>query len=133
MTVIKSKRTESGVEFINTARTIQMQTYLRTIKLPNRWIELGRTLENLAMNVLNEVTIANLIYLNDIDSCEERAKHFNNAQYSLSCLLAQIEFCREKGLLKQLTDKQWGYWLDPIRIEIDLLKKIKASDKSRIE
>lgn len=133
MSVLVSKRNESRAEFLTNAMQIEMQTFLKTIKFPKRWEVLARRLEDLAIQIVNEVMVGNQIYLCNSQSVEERATHFNSALFAISCLITQIEFCRERGITKNLTSKQWETWLEPITKEVSLLNNVKKSDLKRVE
>lgn len=133
MSVVVSKRQESNAEFLKVAMDIEMQTFLKTIKFPKRWEVLARRLEDLAIRIVNEVMIGNQIFLKDEATCIERATHFDTALYAISCLITQLEFCKERNITKNLTDKQWLAWLEPISKEVALLNNVKKSDKKRIE
>ena len=71
MSVIKSKRKLSAVEFINTAMDLEIYTIKQCLKFPKRYtFIINNTLINLTKECLINVKMANEIFLKDKKSIE---------------------------------------------------------------
>lgn len=63
MSVIKSKRNESGMEFIHNARTLQIYTIKKCVAFPKRYsFYMGQPIVQMATEIHNDVKRANSIY-----------------------------------------------------------------------
>lgn len=133
MSVIKSKRNESDVQFLATARDLELFTLKKCLKIPKRYTKLfTEYLAHLAFDVYNNVKMANAIYPDTIEKINRRTFYFDAATRYLYCLISQIDIAKEL-LLAELTEYAWVHWMELIDKELNLIKTIKKSDNERLK
>ena len=97
MSVLKSKRKESAMQFIETARKLEAHALSVCIKAPKRYsLFLTNRIMELASTVHEEVRNANNIYPNNKHEAQMRRDHLtnaNNALQNLSPKLALLYDC----------------------------------------
>ena len=106
MSVIKSKRSTSDMEFLATARKLEIYTIQKCVNFPKRYtFYVSQPLAAAATRIYEDVKRANSIYpLNQLE-------------------VAQELFGIEMDTLK--------YWMDIVDTEIRLVKAVLKSDRAR--
>lgn len=94
MSVLKSKRSESKAEFINTANEIYTRTIAFLTRLPARYSRLlAADVSRLASEVLDHSEKANSIYPSDEERRRLREAHLLEARASLMALDVHLSHC----------------------------------------
>ena len=151
MSVLKSKRTESKMEFVNTANRIYTYTINFLSHLSARYSRiLTQNVSSLASEIVSHAEKANSIYPSDGVRKEAREKHLLESRASLMALDVQLTLCYEimiqnpagcfqtsKGSnvngaqAKEKLDKMAQTLGELIDFENTLLTKVLKSDKKR--
>lgn len=151
MSVLKSKRTESKMEFVNTANKIYTYTINFLSHLSARYSRiLTQNVSSLASEVISNAEKANSIYPSDNIRKESREKHLLESRASLMALDVQLTLCYEimiqnpagcfqtsKGTsidgtqAKEKLDKMAQTLGELIDLENILLTKVLKRDKKR--
>lgn len=131
MSVIKAKRGESGVQFLETARQLQIFTIKQCLKIPKRYtFYLGTRISDIAARVYEYAKKGNSIYPSNPHEVQMRRDYFLQARAECESLVAQIniviEFCdfSEASLIE---------WMRLIDNELITLRGILNKDKERFE
>ena len=96
MSVLKSNRSESKAEFVNTAAQIYVQTINFLSRLSARYERIvGDSVSNLAAEVLDNTEKANSIFPSDNKRAELREAHLLEARASLMALDVHLHYCYE--------------------------------------
>lgn len=129
MSVIKGKRNQSSIEFLHTARTLQIHTIRKCAGMPKRYtFYLGQPIALCAGRIHQYAKIANSIYPTNAHEYQMRRDYLLKAYAETNNLVAQIETAAE---LIQLDERQLKYWMEIISNELRLLKGALRSDKER--
>lgn len=136
MSVLKSKRGESVVQFLDTARELEIYTIKQCAKFPKRYMFLiTKDIVALASATYNDVKAANSIYPTNAAEVQMRRNYIIRANCNLQCLISQIdiarEFVRTTDGNKSIKSTVWQQWADLITTEARLLASLKESDKKR--
>jgi hypothetical protein len=133
MSVLKSKRSESNVQFLTTARELEIFTLKKSLKIPKRYTKLfTEYLAHLSFEIYNNVKMANAIFNDTKDKIERRTYYLDNAMRNLYCLISQIDIAKEL-LLTELSDYAWMHWMELIDNELTLIKALKVSDADKLK
>ena len=131
MSVMRSKRDESKIEFLYTARQLQIYTIKKCISFPKRYtFYVSQPIANAATRVHEYVKMANSIYPTNAHEVQLRRDYFLKANAQLQSLVSQVEVAHE---LFGLEHNVMKYWMDLIDTEIRLVKGIMKSDKERLK
>ena len=133
MSVVVSKRQESEVQFLENARKLEVYTFQRTIRMPNRYNHFKTILEKFAINCYNYCKLGNSIRLKDEESLEKRDIYFEKALRELYQYICQIDILTELKLTDRIKEETMARWLELIYDEIEQIKKIQQSDIKRIK
>lgn len=129
MSVIKSKRGESEMEFIHTARQLQIYTIQKCVGFPKRYtFYLGQPIVNAATRIHECVKMANSIYPLNQHEVQMRRDYLLRANAELYSLISQIEVAGEMFGLEPNVMK---YWMDLVDREIRLVKGTLKKDRER--
>lgn len=136
MSALKSKRGESTMQFLETARKLEIYTIKQCAKFPKRFTFLiTNDLVALAKGVYNGVKAANSIYPTNAAEAQLRKNYIITANCDLQCLISQLDIAREfiynTDANKPIRDRVWQVWLNLITEEAKLLSALKNSDKER--
>lgn len=136
MSVYKSMRGDSTVQFVETARQLAVHTRKCCLKMPKRYTFYGaQELSALADTVYNEVKKANSIFPGNQHEVQLRRDHLIEANATLQALIGQLGIMTD--LLKQNSEKlKWldnalEEWATLITEEAKLISGVKKSDKER--
>ena len=129
MSVIKSQRSTSEMEFIANARKLQIYTVKKCISFPKRYtFYISQPIANAATRIYEDVRRANSIYPLNQHEAQMRRDCFLRANAELYNLISQIEVAQE---LFGIDIASMEYWLDIIDFEIRLVKAVMKSDRER--
>lgn len=132
MSVLKANRGESPVQFLDTARQLEVYTIRNCLKFPKRYTFFITTeIVALAQQVYDGVKSANSIYPATKDDVAKRREYFTAANCSLQCLVSQLDVVKEL-FGSTIEDKTWVRWMGLIADEARLIANIKKSDAQRI-
>lgn len=105
MSVPKSERKTSTMEYIATARKLAAKVFRYSNGLPKRYaFRLGNPLFEHAQEVVFHVNAANQTYVNDRAGFEQRRMHLNEAQAHLQHVESYLDILRE--VTQQLHDEE---------------------------
>ncbi len=129
MTVIRSKRTESEMQFLHTARELQIYTIKKVVGFPKRYtFYTGQPIANSATRIHEYVKMANSIYPTNQHEVQIRRDYLIRANAELNSLVSQIEVAQELFGLEPKTIK---FWMDIVEREIRLVKAVMKKDRER--
>lgn len=129
MTVIRSKRAESEMQFIHTARELQIYTIKKVVGFPKRYtFYTSQPIANSATRIHEYVKMANSIYPTNQHEAQIRRDYLIRANAELNSLVSQIEVAQELFGIEPKTIK---YWMDIVEKEIRLVKATMKKDRER--
>lgn len=133
MSVLKSKRSESVIQFLDTARELEIYTLRYALKFPKRYtFFITNEIVRLAQSVYNETKSANSIYPTNAEEAQLRKNCFIRANCSLQCLISQLDIAKDL-FCGDVDDKVWIKWIDLITTESKLIAAVKKSDSERFK
>lgn len=126
MSVVKSERGTSNLEFIYQARLLETHTIKKCTSFPKRYtFTVSLPLANLATEVHTEVLKANSIYPMNKAEARQRRAHLLEAKASLSAMVGKIEMASD---LFEIDSKKKYYWMELVDKEFKLLVGVLESD-----
>lgn len=129
MSVIKSKRAESEMEFIHNARQLQIYTIQKCVGFPKRYtFYISQPLSNCATRIHEYVKCANSIYPLNQHEAQMRRDYLLRANAELNSLVSQIEVANE---LFGIEANKMKFWMDIVEKEIRLVKGTLKKDRER--
>lgn len=130
MSVIKSKRGESSVQFLETANEIQKHTLRQVVKhIPKRYtFYVSQKIVDSATEANSYVKRANSIYPANQRDAALRREFFMRAYAEYQNLVSQITFAHE---MFPMPDAAMTTWMALINQELGLLKAVMKKDKER--
>ena len=129
MSVIKSKRTTSEMEFIANARKLQIYSIQKCVNFPKRYtFYVSQPLANAATRIHEDVKRGNSIYPVNQHEVQIRRDCFIRANAELQSMVSQLEVAQELFGIEMDTLK---YWVDIIDTEIRLVKAVMKADRER--
>lgn len=136
MSVIKSRRNESVIQFLETARELEIYTIKQCAKFPKRFMFLiTKDIVDLAKSIFNNVKSANSVYPTNTAELQLRTNFIINANCGLQCLISQLDIAREfikhTDNNKAIKSKIWQTWADLITSEVKMLSSLRKNDKER--
>ncbi len=133
MAVLKQKRTESKMQFIETARQLEIFTLQTCVKFPKRYTFFITTeIVRLAQSIYNNVKSANSIFPAGELEIEMRKEFLIRANCDLQCLISQLDVAKEI-INADIKDTAWCKWMDLIEEEAKLISSVKKNDKARLK
>ena len=131
MSVIKSKRGESQVQFLQTARDLFKFTQEQCVKLPKRYTFFGKMQTfDCASRMMANVKRGNSIYPRNNHEVQMRRDYFLTALSELQVLAEHIDNLR--GLFN-IKDTIMVKWMELLTDEIKLLKALVKKDNERFQ
>lgn len=129
MSVIKSKRSTSDMEFLATARKLQIYTIQKCVNFPKRYtFYVSQPLANAATRVYEDVKRGNSIYPLNQHEAQIRRDYFLHANAELQSIISQLEVAQELFGIDMETLK---YWIEIVDTEIRLVKAVIKNDRTR--
>lgn len=131
MSVIKSKRNQSDVQFIQTAKDLEEFTLEQCLKFPKRYpFLLTNKIMDYSSSVLDCVTLANNIFPKTKAEASQRRQLFLTARGTLKSMIPQIDIAYKKFPIK---DNAMIHWMELIDTELHLITGIMKKDKQRFK
>lgn len=132
MSVIKSKRRTSGVQFLDTARELDLYTMKTCIKfIPKRYtFYLAQPTALIASNIHSCVKRGNSIFPATARDYEMRREQFIMAEAELQNLISKINIIYELFPLPDNVIIKWHEFVDK---EITLIKNLIKKDEERFK
>lgn len=129
MSVIKSQRGESEMQFIQTARQLQIYTIHKCVSMPKRYtFYVSQPIANCSTRIYEFVKCANSIYPTNQHEVQIRRDYMLRANAELNSLVSQIEVAQELFGIEPDTMK---YWMDIVEQEIRYVKGAMKRDRER--
>lgn len=133
MSVLKQKRGESKMQFLETARQLEIFTLQNCVKFPKRYTFFITTeIVRLAQSVYNNVKSANSVFPSGQLEMELRREYLTRANCDLQCLISQLDVAKEM-FGEQVKSTTWCTWMDLIEEEAKLISAVKKNDKARLK
>lgn len=129
LSVIKSKRTQSEMQFIYTARELQIYSIQKCVGFPKRYtFYVSQPIANAATRIHEYVKMANSIYPLNAHEVQMRRDYLLRANAELNSLVSQIEVA---GELFGLDPNVLKHWMGLVDQEIRLVKGMMKKDRER--
>lgn len=129
MSVIKSQRSESELEFLHTARQLQIYTIKKCVGMPKRYtFYVSQPIANCATRIHECVKCANSIYPLNQHEVQIRRDYLLEANAELNNLISQLEVASELFGIDPDTMK---FWMEIVDKEIRLVKAVLKKDRER--
>lgn len=129
MSVIKSKRGESEMEFVYTARQLEIHTIRKCVHFPKRYtFFISQPLANSATRIHQYVKKANSVYPTNQHEAQIRRDFLIRANAELQSMVSEIEVAYE---LFGMDLKEMRFWMDMVEREIRLVKAVMKKDRER--
>ena len=130
MTVIKSRRAESELQFLATARKLQIYTIQKCVNtIPKRYtFFVAQNLSDSATAVYANCKRGNSIYPLNQHEVQMRRDYFLKAYAELQNLVSQIEVAYE---LLHFEEKVLHEWAGLINEELKLIQAVLKKDRER--
>lgn len=129
MSVLKSNRSESDMEFIYTARQLQIYTIQKCVSFPKRYtFYVGQPIAACATRIHEDVKRANSIYPLNQHEAQLRRDYLLRANAELNSLVSQIEVASE---LFGVEPDKLKFWMEIVEKEIRLVKGTMKKDRAR--
>ncbi len=148
MSVLASKRGESAVQFLDTAREIELYALKYAVKFPKRhFFVMTKDLLDLTKQGYNNVKSANSVYPTNPEEAQIRVNYVIHAICNYQALISQLDIAMslithysakgDDGKEKPVPSKVWEEWVRMISEELRLLsglkKKLQNKYKENIE
>ena len=129
MTVIRSKRQESEMQFIQTARELRLYTTRKVAGFPKRYtFTVANPLADTARRIHQYCKMANSIYPLNAHEAQIRRDYLLRANAELQSLVSDIEFAAELFGIESDTMK---FWMEIVEKEIRLVSGVMKRDRER--
>ena len=129
MSVIRSRRSESEIEFLHTARELQIYTIKKCTSFPKRYtFYISQPIAGAATRIHEYVKMANSVYPTNAHEAQIRRDYLLRANAELNSLVSQIEVAHE---LFGLEPNVMNYWMDIVEKEIRLVKAVMKKERER--
>lgn len=129
ISVIKSKRNESEMQFLDTAYQLYIYTVQQCVKFPKRYtFYVSQEISHTASEIHRKVKCANSVFPTNTHEFQMRRDYFVEAYADTQSLISQINAATE---LFQISGSILTRWMELIQSELHLLKGIMKKDKTR--
>lgn len=129
MSVIRRARSVSEVQFLHTARELQIYTVQKCVGFPKRYtFYVSQPLAAVATRIYEDVKRGNSIYPANQHEVQLRRDYFLQALAELQNLISQVEVAYE---LFRFDANIMEHWMELVDTEMKLIKALLKSDKSR--
>lgn len=130
MSVLKSKRGESSLQFLDNARALEVYSIKRCMHFPKRaTFYISQPIAALSQEVLNNVKAANSIYPRNQHEAQMRRDCFIRANNALQAMISQLDIAHE--VVGDVSDHVWLTWMKYISDEAKLISGAMKSDQER--
>ena len=130
LSVLSRLRNESSVDYLHTARQLQIRTIKEAVKFPKRYtFYISQPLVSCSVRLYDDVVKANSIYPGNPDDARLRRGYLIKARAEAYTLTSQMELAFELFGMDYSAMQEWaGLVADEIRLINGVLK----SDRNRI-
>lgn len=129
MSVLRSERDVSGLQFLNTARELQIYSIKKCVNFPKRYtFYVSQPIANIATRIHQYVKLGNSIYPTNAHEAQLRLDYFLKAKAEVNNLVSQIEVACE---LFDIEENSMKHWMSLVSTELKLLKALIKSDRAR--
>lgn len=129
MSVPRSKRATSEMEFVHTARELQIYTIKKCVNFPKRYtFYINQPISNASTRIHEYVKMANSIYPTNQHEAQIRRDYLLRANAELQSMVSQIEVAAE---IFGIDGDSMKYWMNLIEQEIKLVHGTIKKDKAR--
>ena len=131
MSVVRSERGESSLQFLYNARELEKYTITKCVGFPKRYtFYISQRLGNLASEVHEECKKANSIYPKNNEEAQLRRNHLLEARASLYAMVSKIELACE---IFGIEEQKLKYWMSMVNEESRLISGVLTSDAQRFK
>lgn len=129
MSVVKSKRKESALQFLDTASQLHIYSIKQCVKFPKRYtFYVSQNISDTASEILKCVKSANSIFPTNVHEMQVRRDYFLRAYAETQSLISLINDAKE---LFDISGTAMTGWMELIQTELKLLRGIMKTDKQR--
>ena len=129
LAVIKSKRGASELEFLATARKLQVYSIQKCVNFPKRYtFYVSQPIAHAATKIYEDVKRGNSVYPLNQHEAQLRRDYFLSAYAELQSLISQLEVAQELFSIEMETMK---YWMAMVDSEIRLVRAMLKNDRAR--
>lgn len=129
ISVIKSKRNESDMQFLDTAYQLYIFTVQQCVKFPKRYtFYVSQDISHIASEIHRKVKCANSIFPTNMHEVQMRRDYFLEAYADTQSLISQVNAASE---MFQISGSVLTRWMELIQSELNLLKGVMKRDKAR--
>lgn len=129
ISVIKSKRGESDLQFLDTAYQLYIFSVQQCVKFPKRYtFYVSQEISHTASEIQRKVKCGNSIFPSNAHEYQKRRDYFIEAYADAQSLISQINAATE---LFQISGNVLSRWMELIYSELSLLKGVMKRDKAR--
>ena len=129
LAVIKSKRSTSEMEFLATARKLEIYTIQKCVNFPKRYtFYVSQPIANCSTRIYEGVKRGNSIYPTNQHEAQMRRDNFLNAYAELQSMVSQLEVAQELFGIEPDTLK---YWMEMVNAELLLIRAVLKNDRER--
>lgn len=132
MSVLKSKRGESAMQFLDTARELEIYTLRYCRRFPKSYMFLiTKQLVELSQSIYNNVKAANSVYQTNQEEMQIRQNYLTRALCDLQCMSSQLDIAmnlvEHNDKDKSFKPSVWENWGRLVLTEIKLVTALKKS------
>lgn len=131
MSVVKGKRSVSGMEFLKTARDIEEMFIDLRIHKPKRYSFFFDKLLNISMDMTTAVKSGNSMYPQNLEEAQTRIDYFKQGICLCQALVSQLEIIQHKLKDEGISAGDMVLLSDKLTNEIKLLKGLCNADRKR--
>lgn len=129
MSVIKSERSTSEMQFLYTARELQIYSIKKCVNFPKRYtFYVSQPLANIATRIYENVKLGNSIYPTNKHEAQIRMDYFLKAKAELNNMVSQVEVAKE---LFSIGPDVVKHWMVLISTEIKLVSAVIKTDRAK--
>lgn len=131
MSVVKGKRSVSGMEFLKTARDIEEMFIDLRIHKPKRYSFFFDKLLDISMDMTSAVKSGNSMYPQNLEEAQIRINFFKQGICLCQALVSQLEIVQHKLKDEGISAGDMVLLSDKLTNEIKLLKGLCNADRKR--
>ena len=129
MAVLSSQRSTSEIQFLQTARELQVYSIQKCAHYPKRYtFYVSQPLAAIATRIYEDLKLGNSIFPTNAHEAQMRIDYFLKAKAELYNLISQIEVANE---IAPFEEKAMRNWMEIIDKEIKLVKALIKADRAR--
>lgn len=131
MSVVKSERTQSTMEFLDNAHKLYIYTVQQCVNFPKRYtFYVSTEIAKTAGDILVSLKSGNSIYPRNAHEVQVRRDWFMKAYTQIQSLISLINAAHE---MFGISGKTMHRWMEMISIETNLIKGVLEADKKRFK